>query len=128
MWDVTAACADVRIVDRETGDVSVSPRRKRLALVGFATNTLHLVPWQDQTIELWSMNQGYMHCERRTDRHFEMHQPEATADVRDPNYLTWLQQCPIPVYMIEAYPVVPQSVRYPIESVMPKTRARPKGR
>ena len=118
-FDLTPACADVQIV-AEGGmrDVVVLPKRKKVAIIGFASNTLHLVPWNDPEFELWSMNQGYMHCARRTDRHWEMHQPEATADIRDPNYLTFLQTCPIPIYMIQQYDEYPNSIRFPIEDAI----------
>lgn len=105
-------------MDAKTADVAVIPKRKKVAIVGFASNTLHLVPWFDPEFEIWSMNQGYMHCHRRTDRHFEMHMPEATADVREPHYLEWLAQCPIPVYMIQTNDAVPNSVRFPIEEAI----------
>ena len=115
---MTDACADVSIFNRETAEVVVIPKRKKVAIVGFATNTLHLVPWQDPSFEIWTMNQGYMHSHRRSDRHFEMHLPEATADVRDPAYLEWLGTCPIPVYMIQCYDQIPNSVRYQIEEAI----------
>ena len=118
MFDLHPACADVSIINTGTAEVAVIPKRKKVALVGFASNTLHLVPWSDPEFEIWSMNQGYMHCLRRTDRHFEMHMPEATADVRDPDYLKWLGSCPIPVYMIQHYDHIPNSIRYPIEDAI----------
>lgn len=118
MFDVTAACADVQIMDRKTGDVAVVPKRKKVAIIGFATNTLHLVPWQDPTFELWGMNQAHLHFPRRADRWFEMHLPEYTADVRDPTYLQFLKTTTIPVYMIDAYDDMAASVRYPIEAAI----------
>ena len=121
MFDLHPACADVTIENRQTADVVVHPPRKKVAIVGFASNTLHLVPWFDPTFEIWSMNQGHMHCLRRTDRHYEMHMPEATADVRDPDYVAWLSAIPIPVYMIEARDEIPNSVRFPIEEVIKYT-------
>ncbi len=117
-FEVTDACADVAIMDRGTADVVVVPKRRKVACVGFASNTLHLVPWTDPSFEVWSMNQGHLHCARRTDRHFEMHMPEATADIRDPDYLTFLKNCPIPIYMIQQYDEYPSSVRYPIEEAL----------
>ena len=124
MFDPHPACADVAILNRETADVQVVPRRKKVAIIGFATNTLHMVPWYDPEWELWSMNQGHMHCYRRTDRHFEMHLPESTPDVRDPMYLPWLQACPIPIYMVQTYDEYPTSVRYPIEEALHLTKGR----
>lgn len=94
------------------------PRRKKVAIVGFASNTLHLVPWFDPEFEIWGLNQGYAHMLRRADRWFEMHMPEATADVRDPDYLTFLKNCPIPIYMIQQFDEYPTSLRYPIEDAI----------
>lgn len=112
-------CADVRIVDARRGKVEVVGKpRKKMAIVGFASNTLHLVPWFDPEFEIWGMNQGHLNFRRMADRWFEMHQPEATADVRDPNYLQFLKSCPIPVYMITERPECPNSVRYPIEEAI----------
>ena len=109
------ACADVSVID---GEAIVHPKRKKVAIIGFATNTLHLVPWQDPAFELWGLNQGYMNLHRRPERWFEMHTPEYTADVRDPQYLPWLTQCPVPLYMIEHYDEYPNSIRFPIEDAI----------
>jgi len=117
-WDNLTATADVKIMDRNTADVAVVPKRKKVAIVGFASNTLHLVPWFDPEFEIWGMNQGHMHFQRRGDRHFEMHSPEFTADVRDPNYIEFLKTCQVPIYMIEAYDQYPNSIRYPIEEAI----------
>lgn len=114
-FPVSSACADVSIQD---GEVVVYPKRKKVAIIGFATNTLHLVPWQDPAFELWGLNQGYVNFHRRPERWFEMHTPEYTADVRDPEYLPWLTQCPVPLYMIQRYDEYPSSVRYPIEEAI----------
>lgn len=118
MFDVTNVCADVTVLSKEHAEVLVTPKRKKVALVGFATNTLALVPWNDPEFEIWGMNQGYLHMHRRADRWFELHNTEATADVRDPNYLQWLSECPIPVYMLECRDNVPNSMRYPIEKAI----------
>jgi hypothetical protein len=113
------AAADVRIIgDRKHANVEVQPQRKKVAIVGFASNSLHLVPWFDPEYEIWGMNQGHINFQRRADRWFEMHSPEFTADVRDPQYIPFLQTCPVPIYMIDAYEAYPNSVRYPIEDAI----------
>src|SRR3990170_3773669 len=98
MWDVTSACANVEIKDRDLARVEVTPKRKKVAIIGFASNTLHLVPWDNPE--------------------FEMHLMEAMPDARDPNYLEFLRTCPIPIYMIERFEQFPSSVRYPIEDAI----------
>lgn len=120
-FDKTDVCADVQIVDPLMGTVRGSGRKK-VALVGFASNSLHLVPWNDPSYEIWSMNQGYMHMHRYADRWFEMHQPEATADLRDPNYLNFLASMDIPIYMTDLREGIPNAVRYPIERAMQWTK------
>lgn len=118
-WEPSPACADVAIVDAARGIVQVQPARKKVAIIGFATNTLHLVPWQDPEWELWGLNQGAMNFKRRADRWFEMHQPEFTEDVRDPEYLKWLREgVGCPVYMVQPRPDIPWSVRFPIETAI----------
>ena len=118
MFDPHPACAEVFINNRATADVTIHPKRKKVAIVGFASNTLHLVPWFDPEFEIWGMNQGHLNHPRRADRWFEMHLPEATPDARDPDYLTWINQLTIPVYMIQCYDDYPTSVRYPIEDAI----------
>lgn len=113
-----AAMADVAIMNRETADIAVVPKRKKVALVGFASNTLHLVPWFDPEFEIWGMNQGHMNFQRRADRWMEMHLPEATQDMRDPNYDQFLKNCPVPLYMIRVMDEYPNSVRFPIEEAI----------
>jgi hypothetical protein len=77
------------------------------------------VPWNDPSFEIWGLNQGYLHMHRRADRWFEMHQQEATADVRDPEYLKWLSAVrEFPIYMIQTNPEIPNSIRYPIEEAV----------
>jgi hypothetical protein len=117
-WETTPACADVKIVSRDGAQVSVTPKRKKVALVGFATNSLHQVPWDDPEFEIWGLNQGAQNCKRRADRWFEMHSPEFTADLRDPAYIPWLRDLTIPVYMIEVQDEYPTSMRYPIEDAI----------
>lgn len=117
-WEITPACADIEIVSRINAEVKVSPRRKKVAFVGFASNSLHMVPWDDPEFEIWGMNQGAMNFKRRADRWMEMHLPEATPDIRDPQYLDWLKQLTIPVYMIDLYDYAPTSLRYPIEDAI----------
>lgn len=117
-FEQTPACADIEIVSRINAEVKVSPRRRKVAFVGFASNSLHMVPWNDPEFEIWGMNQGAQNFKRRADRWFEMHLPEATPDIRDPGYMDFLKALTIPVYMIDMYEYAPTSLRYPIEDAI----------
>ena len=120
-WVVTPASAEVTIVSRDLATVTVSPPRKKVAIIGFASNTLHLVPWEDPAFELWGLNQGHMNFKRRADRWFEMHLLEFIPDARDPQYVAFLKGLQIPVYMTQAYDEFPTSIRYPLEDVIKYT-------
>lgn len=112
------ACADMSIVDRARGMVRCTPPRSKLAIVGFASNTMHLVPWLDPEYELWGLNQGGSNFLRRADRWFEMHQPEFTPDARDPGYVQFLKGFNVPCYMLDVKEEYPSSVRFPIEAAI----------
>ena len=116
-WQHPARAAAV-VVDRERGLVEVVPKRKRLAIVGFADSSRDAAPFDDPTWEVWALNQLYRHIPR-FDRWFEIHRRDVfEADtVRDTNYVGWLQTSPVPVYTCQTYPDIPNSVRYPIERV-----------
>lgn len=98
-------------------DFTPHPGRKRVAIVGFAASSLHLTPWMDPAIELWGMNQSYIHFERRPDRWFEIHRPESREDVAVPDYLADLEVIGCPLYMIDRDPKFPTSVAYPLRRV-----------
>lgn len=107
------------IIDHERAKVDPLNPRSKVALVGFDVTSVRLAPFNDASFEVWSMNQADCYVER-ADRWFEMHQRNGPygwlADqVRNTDYLGWLQRCPIPVYMVETHPDIPMSVRYPIE-------------
>lgn len=110
----------MRIVDHQDGLVEAIPKRTKVAIVGFASSSRDLAPFDDPEWEIWGLNQLYGYMPRRADRWFEIHTPEMfTADiVPGTDYLGWLAECPIPVYMIEHYPSVPNSVRYPLERMI----------
>jgi hypothetical protein len=88
-----------------------------VALVGFSASSLHLVPWQDPTVEVWGLNQAYINFERRPDRWFEIHRAESRPDVAVPDYLEDLKAIGCPLYMITAEAAYPTSVKYPLEEI-----------
>jgi len=89
---------------------------KHIALVGFAESTRHLAPYSDPDVCIMAMNQLYRHIPR-ANVWWEVHKREEyLADqVPGTDYLKWLQECPIPIMMIDTAPDIPNSVRMPIE-------------
>lgn len=116
------AFAKVEIVDADAGLVEVIPKRKKMAIVGFASSTRDKAPFDDPDWLIVGLNQLYRYLPR-FDLWFEIHNRAMfLADaVRDSNYLGWLQSSPVPVIMCERQPDIPLSVRYPIERAIALT-------
>lgn len=120
MFEKTEVCAETRIEDAQEGVVACEPPRKGVAIVGFGSNTRGLAPYNDPRFEIWGLNQGHFFMPRRADRWFEMHRPEYTPDMRDPDYAKFLAELRIPVYALDVRPDIPWSVRFPIERLIDK--------
>lgn len=100
----------------------LEPRRKKVAIVGFASSTRLKAPYGDQAWEIWGENQLYRFVPRAT-RWFEMHPHEGPysylADmVPGTDYPKWLRESPIPVYMVSHRPEFPNSIGYPLQQMI----------
>jgi hypothetical protein len=93
-----------------------SPRTK-VAIVGFAQSSKDLAPYNDPTWSIWGLNQLYRHIPR-ADRWFEIHHNWNEHVVEGTDHQKWLAESPIPVYMTERIPGIPNSVKYPLDRVM----------
>jgi hypothetical protein len=105
------------VVDAAQGIVTSQPKRDKVALVGFATSSRDLAPFDDPSYEIWTLNQIYRHVPRAT-RHFDIHCNWKEDNVEGTDHPGWLKECGIPVYMMESDDDLPTSVRYPIERVI----------
>jgi len=89
----------------------------KVAIVGFAPSSRLLAPFGNSQWEIWGLNDGY-HDLPRWDRWFQLHSPRIiSGSVRDRNHWDWLKAQTKPIYMREALPEVPASVRYPLEDI-----------
>lgn len=95
-----------------------------VCIVGLAPSTRDMVLDEPAGVEMWSLNQGHamMHPEllKRMTRWFQVHPYEEMAARQRPEFghLEWLRDNKtLPVYMEEAQPEIPMSVRYPYEEV-----------
>lgn len=111
----------VKILDHEKAVVeSFCPdgtKREKLAIVGFAASSKDLAPFDDPTWEIVGLNQLYRHIPR-ADRWIEIHENWNEHVVEGTDHHKWLAEAPIPIYMAECVPSIPNSVRFPIERVM----------
>lgn len=92
---------------------------KKLAIVGTGAETRDLAPFGDESFDIWVFNEAPNAdwC-RRFDASFQIHEADIYFghNTKDPNYADWLRAAHgKPVYMQDADPLVPDSVRFPLE-------------
>jgi len=107
--------ADKGIVDEYQPD-GLTPRKK-VAIVGYAETSRMLAPFDDPTWSIWGMNQLYRHIPR-VDRHFEIHHNWNEHVVEGTDHLGWLKAAPVPIYMVERVPEIPNSVTLPLQRLI----------
>lgn len=120
-WD--HPCRGVtEILDREQGRVrflmpdGVTPRTK-VAIVGFATSSRDLAPWDDPEWAIMGLNQLDRHIPR-ADAWWEIHVNWNEHVVEGTDHQGFLASAPIPTFMATCVPDIPHSVRYPLQWVI----------
>jgi len=117
-------------------------RSNKVAIVGFAPSSLHKAPWQDDSWEIWTLNNIYSSgIVSRWDRWFEMHKEfrayppfhdvrmDAGAIVRGDSrpvtgakveHVDWLkaQTKDRPIYFLNDEPDIPAGLKYPLDKVL----------
>lgn len=98
----------------DAGVVVCEPPRRKAAIIGCGPSRFD-APWDDPSWECWGLNRVLtMHDSEgrfRADRWFELHVLEAQSEAD----MRWIRECPVPLYMIERFPGIPNAVRFPIE-------------
>ena len=108
---------------------------KRCAIIGTAPSWM-MCPWKDETLEVWTLNDGYLLGQPRSDRHYELHPPYQMAFrprdqrsvsawdvpigayVRPEGHLEWLRAHPKLVIMAQTSPAFPRAVAFPKQAVL----------
>jgi len=98
-----------KIIDAEKGIVEVTPKRKKVAIIGCGAGRDN-APYDDKEWECWGLNEV---DQKRADRWFEIHELYASSEKE----VEWLKKCKQPIYMIKVYPEIPMSVSYPLVEV-----------
>jgi hypothetical protein len=110
-----------RVVDADKGTIELLDKdgqpRKRFALVGFASSTSMMAPFNDPEWAIVGMTQLYRRIPRE-DAHIEIHKEWNTALVPGSDHKGWLANCGIPVLMTHRVGELPTSVRFPIETLI----------
>lgn len=114
--DPTHPCRSGAVVlDAEAG--LVERKRDKLAIVGYATSTRDLAPFDDMTYEIIGLNQLYRMIPR-ADFWADLHINWDEENVDGTDHAGWIRECGIPVLMTQRHDDLPTSVRYPIEAVI----------
>ena len=99
-----------RIIDAEKGIVKVTPKRKKVAIIGCGTGR-DFAPYDDKEWECWGLNEV---DQKRADRWFEIHELKASTKEE----IEWLKKCKVPIYMCKTHKKIPMSVCYPLSQIM----------
>lgn len=94
--------------------------KKKVAIVGFAPSW-NKVPWDDEDMEVWGLNELYNFFRQvpnsHAERWFEIHSPNSPSK-NTPQHRAWLKKATIPIYMQRHYDEIPSSVSYPKDEVI----------
>jgi hypothetical protein len=101
---------------------------KRIALLGSAPSSIRFAPFDDQSWFIAGCSPALYPQARRLDAWYELHRMEepviGKAELQvpwfSPEYVQWLKQLPIPIYMAEATAAYPASRAYPIREMIAK--------
>ena len=121
---------------QSTSDVQhIAPPLKRAAIIGTAQSWRDC-PWDDQTLEVWGLNDAYMIGVPRANRWYELHPfsqmhfrdakerdiKESSiplgAYIRPAGHLDWLKAQPFPTYLLQAQPDHPRSWTFPKDEIL----------
>jgi len=98
--------------------------KKTIAIVGFSPTSRHLAPFDDDRVEIWSVNEAHRHHTnylKRFDRWIQIHRRwdfTKNTSLATKEHWEWLQQPhDFPIYMQEHYDDVPASVAFPLDEV-----------
>lgn len=104
-----------QVLDADAG--IIERRCEKLAIVGYATSTRDLAPFDDPEYEIVGLNQLYRFIPR-ADFWADLHINWDEENVEGTDHEGWIRDCGIPVLMTQRHANLPTSVRYPIEAII----------
>lgn len=114
--DPNHPCAShMRILDAEAGIIERT--RDKLAIVGYATSSRDLAPFDDPAYDIAGLNQIYRFLPRE-DVHMDIHVNWDEENVDGTDHRGWIRDCGIPVLMTKVHPDLPTSVAFPLNEII----------
>ena len=106
---------------------------KIVALVGKSQKSRHLAPFDDPSVDIWSMNETLSKgIIPRANAMFQMHLPDVWRSPNahgDPGYYAWITKPhDFPIWMNAMYEDVPNCLRFPSNSLSEAVKAIVAGR
>ena len=107
----------------------IKPTKKKVAIMGFA-DSRDMAPFKDESWEIWGLNSLFEMIDMaHVTRWFEIHDIKLFSVDTNKEigfgltrtgqpYLQALTQLNCPVYMVEKYETIPNSIRYPLEDMI----------
>ena len=111
--DPNHPCAGhLKVLDADAG--LIERVRDKLAIVGYASSSRDLAPFDDPTWDICGLNQIYRFLPRE-DIHADIHENWEEDNVDGTDHRGWIRDCGIPVLMTKRHDDLPTSARFPIE-------------
>lgn len=95
---------------------------RRVAIVGTSLTTRPLAPWDDKTVEIWTLGKNYKHSDYRCDRHYELHELAAGFNRWSPQYVQWMEANSERLWIQTKHPKLPKAKIFPINDIIGKWR------
>ncbi len=95
---------------------------KTVAIVGSSNTTREAAPWDNQSIDIWVFNEAAQgEWAKRVSGVFQLHLPaiyQSAHNINNKDHWGWLQQPhDFPIWMEQRDPLVPSSVKYPLDDI-----------
>jgi hypothetical protein len=121
---IKAATKAEIVANRKAAKSDLIPAKKKqriVALVGSASSTLGMVPWDDKAIEMWTLAWRKV---PRIDRAFDMHPIGPHRKNVPKNYIEFLSKLNVPVYTVQDISnAVPKGQLYPLKEIQDFNRS-----
>jgi hypothetical protein len=96
-------------------------QQRKVGLTGSGPASIGFAPWLDPSWEFWVHGSSILSIPHlRAERVFDLHPPNVFKVERKNgfvNYYDFIKRLPTPIYMLDRYEEIPQSIRYPLELV-----------
>ena len=95
------------------------PQPEKVAIVGFADSKVS-APYNDPSFEIWAVNEMWVDpTVQRWDVLFEIHDLDWIKEgKRDKRHYEFLKKCQKPIFMIDHYEDIPNSIKFPKDEIL----------